>query len=123
MDLLLIEDDQAYQLAMASHLRQLRGIDRQVPEDEHGVVALDERAVDDRLARAQLRRDPLEQPLSIGKVLANTWHDVLKDLHGSPPIHCYADSSIRPVARGAQRKQSPGSALLAAAKSSAMQPP
>lgn len=48
MDLLLIEDDQAYQLAMASHLRQLAEV-RQVwvaADGEQGLELLAERPVD-----------------------------------------------------------------------------
>ncbi len=48
MQLLLIEDDEAYQLAMASHLRQLPGVQNVhvATDGEQGLALLDSRPVD-----------------------------------------------------------------------------
>jgi two-component system NarL family response regulator len=48
MDLLLIEDDEAYQLAMASHLRQLPGVQSVLvaADGEQGLELLEDRPVD-----------------------------------------------------------------------------
>jgi DNA-binding NarL/FixJ family response regulator len=47
MQLLLIEDDEAYQLAMASHLRQLPGVQNVhvATDGEQGLALLDSRPV------------------------------------------------------------------------------
>ncbi|MFN6134287.1 MAG: response regulator [Synechococcaceae cyanobacterium] len=48
MQLLLIEDDQAYQLAMACHLRQLPGVENVLvaADGEQGLELLESRSVD-----------------------------------------------------------------------------